>query len=286
MPNPLLSVVVPSYNSAKYIVECLESLRESRSSKVEYLLIDGGSTDSTMDIVESYKDLFSVIISEPDQGQSDAFNKGFALAKGEYFTWLNSDDVFCPGALTQAVEWIKKEHLPWYAANVVYMDSDSQITRCCQSGGFEGWALKFGVLNVFGPSTIFHRDLFDRLGGFREDFHYCMDTEYWWRIASSGIKYQRIPLYLWALRLHEDAKTASSITGGVDKMPIGMRDEISEYIFNYCPRTSKLMSRLGLLCVKSFRMINGSYLRSAFNTYRRRGLSISSLKSITEGSPN
>jgi glycosyltransferase involved in cell wall biosynthesis len=274
MPNPLLSVVVPSYNSAKYIGECLESLLASKSGEVEYLLIDGGSTDSTMEIVDSYKDLFSVIISEPDKGQSDAFNKGFALAKGEYFTWLNSDDVFCPGALIQAVEWIKKERLPWYAANVVYIDSESTITRCCQSGRFEKWALNFGILNVFGPSTIFSRNLFDKLGGFREDFHYCMDTEYWWRIAVTGVRYQRMPLYFWALRLHDEAKTAAPVLFGGDARPLGMTSENERYRDMYFPSVTTYVKKLGIVLARAGRIINLSYLKSIYSTYKYRGTKI------------
>jgi glycosyltransferase involved in cell wall biosynthesis len=148
--NPVLSIVVPSYNSELYIRECLESLRAAKSDRVEYILIDGGSSDNTMSIVEEYRDLFTVVISEKDKGQSDAFNKGFVLAKGEYLTWLNSDDVFAPGALDYVLSWIEKDRKPWYAANVVYIDSESKIIKCCQSGGFEKWALRFGVLNVFG----------------------------------------------------------------------------------------------------------------------------------------
>jgi GT2 family glycosyltransferase len=267
----LLSVVVPSYNSDKYIGECFECLRASKSCDVEYLLIDGGSTDSTMDIVESYKDLFSVIISEPDQGQSDAFNKGFALAKGEYFTWLNSDDVFCPGALTEAVEWIKKERLPWYAANVVYINAQSQITRCCQSGGFEGWALKFGVLNVFGPSTILRRDVYDKLGGFREDFHYCMDTEYWWRIANSGVKYERIPVYLWALRLHDDAKTAGAVLHGRSGRPARMVEENEIYKEIYFCSVPVWQRRIATFIARSIRVVKLYYIKSFIDTRRCEG---------------
>ena len=78
--NPVLSIVVPSYNSELYIRECLESLRAAKSDRVEYILIDGGSSDNTMSIVEEYRDLFTVVISEKDKVQSDAFNKGFVLA--------------------------------------------------------------------------------------------------------------------------------------------------------------------------------------------------------------
>jgi glycosyltransferase involved in cell wall biosynthesis len=280
MSRPLLSVVIPSFNSEKYIGDCLESLKKEASDRVELILMDGGSSDRTMELVEAYRDMFEIVISAADKGQSDAFNKGFALARGEYFTWLNSDDVFCPGALDRVLDEIALTKQPWYAANVVYIDKDSKVTRCCRSGAFEGFALNFGVLNVFGPSTIFHRDLYAELGGFREDFHFCMDTEYWWRIAGHGIRYQRLPVYLWALRLHEDAKTAASVKGGEDARPPGMRLDNERNREMYFPQVSRFKRRLGVLLVRCYRILNLSYLKSILSTYRYRGVRLDKVKSI------
>lgn len=274
--NPILSVVIPSYNSECYIRECLESLRAAKSARVEYILIDGGSTDNTMSIVEDYRDIFSVVISEKDKGQSDAFNKGFALAQGEYLTWLNSDDVFCSGSLEFSLDWIEKDKKPWYAANVLYFDKDSWITRCCQSGGFEKWALRFGVLNVFGPSTIFSRKLFQDLGGFGEDFHYCMDTEYWWRIASSGIQFDRIPTYLWALRMHDGAKTASVLMHS--HTPVAMLEERDLIRARYSPNMSKRLRALGIFLVRMYRILNGAYVKSYLDTRKYMKLDVRSFR--------
>ena len=261
---PILSVVIPCYNSELYIRECLDSLRSEKSDRVEYILIDGGSADGTMTIVEEYRDIFSVILSEKDNGQSDAFNKGFALAKGEYLTWLNSDDVFVPGALACVLSWIEKGRKPWYAANVMYIDQYSRIIRCCQSGGFEKWALRFGVLNVFGPSTIFSRKLFHDLGGFREELHYSMDTEYWWRIASKGIQFDRIPTYLWALRMHDGSKTASVFMHS--HTPAAMLKECDLIREEYTSDVRESLGRLGVLFVRVYRILSGSYVKSYLNT--------------------
>lgn len=280
MRNPLLSVVIPSYNSKLYITECLESLQREKTDQVEYILVDGGSTDGTMDIVEAYRSLFTVIISEPDRGQSDAFNKGFSIAKGEYFTWLNSDDVFCPGAIEQLITAISNGTKQWYTANVVYINANSKITRCCRSGAFEKFALSFGVLNVFGPSTIFHRDLYARLGGFREDFHFCMDTEYWWRLATNGIRYERLPIYLWALRLHEDAKTAASIQRGVDARPPGMKKENEHNRETYFPTVSTRMRKLGVILARGYRVLNLSYIKSLYSTFRYKGVGLDVLHRV------
>ena len=276
MSDLMLTVVVPSYNSAEYIEECLKSLEAEQSPDVEYILMDGGSTDETMKIVERYKGLFSLIVSEKDKGQSDAFNKGYAQAKGRYITWLNSDDVFCTGSLGRVVEVLKSGGASWYAANSVYIDADSKVTRCCQSGGFERSALRFGILNVFGPSTIVRRDLFIEAGEFREDFHFCMDTEYWWRLVSKGHEYERIPVYFWALRLHDSAKTASAITGEFDERPPRMQEEGAMLSDMYYPNRSQLKRDIGVLYVRILRVLNCSYIRSIMDTRNSQGKAISS----------
>lgn len=266
----LLSVVVPSFNSEKFLGETLLSIEANQHPNVEYIFVDGGSKDRTMEILKPYRHLFSTVISEPDQGQSDAFNKGFKLASGSYFTWLNSDDVFCAGAVGRLVDYIVDGQSQWYAANMLYIDSESKITRCCRSGPFEAWALKFGILNVFGPSSIFHRDLFHRFGDFRLDFHYCMDTEYWWRMATAGVVYERIPIYLWALRLHEGAKTASAVVGAFGEIPAGMSIDGELLRKTYYPY-GKMRRRFGRLLVRAYRVLNGSYIASILDTRRKAG---------------
>lgn len=271
MSRPLLSIVVPSFNSEKYIGECLLSLEREKNEQVEYILIDGGSTDRTLELVQPYRKMFTTIVSEPDSGQSDAFNKGFSQASGTYFTWLNSDDVLCPGSLNRALALIAAEPVQWYAANVVYINSESEIIRCCRSGAFEAFALNFGILNVFGPSTIFHRELFEQFGQFREDFHYCMDTEYWWRIASESIQYKRLPLYLWALRLHDEAKTAASVGGGLDARPPRMQVENNLNRVMYFSKVSEVKRMLGVFLVRVYRIFNLSYPKAYFSTFAYRG---------------
>lgn len=277
MDDVILSVVIPSYNSETYIGECLSSLREEKCSEVEYILIDGGSTDKTMAIVEGYRDMFSIIVSEPDTGQSDAFNKGYRKAKGRYITWLNSDDMFCAGSLAKVLKTLKHGTGRWYSANTVYIGPDSRILRCCQSGGFEGWALYFGILNVFGPSTIIRRDLFIEMGNFREDFHFCMDTEYWWRLAKAGETYERIPVYFWALRLHDAAKTACSVTGDFDKRPARMVEEGVLLKKMYYPDCSQLKRDLGVLYVRILRLLKLFYVRAILDTFRLSGKPVSKM---------
>ena len=277
MPEIILSIVIPSYNSEQFILPCLRSIEEEACDGVEFILIDGGSTDRTMGIVKRYEHLFTQIITEPDQGQSDAFNKGFKLARGKFLSWLNSDDVFCKGSLKRVVDFIKLGDMSWYVANSIYIDSNSKVLRCCQSGKFEHFALRFGLLSVFGPSTIISKNLFLKAGKFREDFHFCMDTEYWWRLVKLGYRYKRIPVYLWALRLHDSAKTASAITGEFNKRPCRMQKEGAIIGEVYYPNRSNRKHKIGVLLLRMYRFLNGSYVSAIRDTFKNRGRNVSEI---------
>lgn len=276
MSDYILTVIVPSYNSETYIEECLKSIEREAQDGVEFILVDGASSDQTMAIVRKYAHLFAHVVSERDSGQSDAFNKGFKLAKGKYLTWLNSDDVFCPGAMTLAVEVLSVSKKDWLVANSVYLDEVGHVTRCCRSGEFEQFAVKRGLLNVFGPSTFFTKTLFEELGDLAENYHFCMDTEYWWRIVHSGRTYERMNIYFWGLRLHSAAKTANVLL--VDECPLAMVEERERVAVKYYPTVSPEMRQATVKWVKIWRILNTSYLRSAWDTWKFRGKSFECLK--------
>lgn len=276
MSDFILTVVIPSYNSEAFIDECLKSIEREAQDGVEFILVDGASTDQTMGIVRKYAHLFAHVISERDSGQSDAFNKGFKLAKGKYLTWLNSDDVLCPGAVKRVVEELSVSKKDWLVANTVYLDEAGRVTRCCRSGGFEHFAVKRGLLNVFGPSTFFSKQLFEELGDLAEAYHFCMDTEYWWRIVASGRDYERINVYFWGLRLHSAAKTANVIL--LNEVPSAMVAEREKIASKYYPSVSPVMKRYAVHFVRLWRILNTSYLRSAWDTLKFRGKRFESLE--------
>lgn len=276
MSDFILTVVVPSYNSEAFIEECLKSIQREAQDSVEFILVDGASSDQTMAIVGKYAHLFTHIISERDSGQSDAFNKGFKLATGKYLTWLNSDDMLCVGSLKRAVENLSVSKKDWLVANSVYLDEAGCVTRCCASGGFENFAVQRGLLNVFGPSTFFSKDLFLELGDLAETYHFCMDTEYWWRIVASGRDYERMDLYFWGLRLHSLAKTANVLL--LNECPPAMVEEREKIALNYYPTVSPAMRRSAVQMARIWRILNTSYLQSAWDTLRFKNKKIEFLK--------
>jgi GT2 family glycosyltransferase len=264
MDSTTLSIIIPNYNSGEYSKDCIASLRKEKTEGVEYLLIDGGSDDISIDLFRDSQRLFTVLLSEKDSGQSEAINKGFGLAKGRYLTWLNADDRLHPGSLKKLIKFLNTTEENWITCNSVYIDANSRCIKCCRSGGFERFAVNGGILNVFGPSSIIKNEVFRHAGGLRTDFHFCMDTEYWWRLVKFGYAYIRFPQYLWELRLHENAKTANVILNKkIDRKMQSERKLIQEmYFSNVSERDVKETVRK----VKLWRILNGSYPKAFLDT--------------------
>ncbi len=179
--NPLVSVVTPSYNSAAYIGATLESIQIQDYPAIEHIVIDGGSTDGTLEILARYPQL--VWTSEPDKGQSDALNKGFRRAQGEIIGWLNADDTYQPGAISTAVTY--------FLAHPQTMAVYSECRVIDEAGHFlhfygtEDFDLRTLLLHDYipQPTVFFRREVLDTVGLLNEKLHYVMDWEYWLRIG-------------------------------------------------------------------------------------------------------
>jgi glycosyltransferase involved in cell wall biosynthesis len=199
----LVSVVTPSYNQARYVRESIESVRAQTYPQVEHIVVDGESTDGTVDILREYDGLHW--ISEPDRGQSHALNKGFALAGGDVFGWLNADDAYEPTAIENAVAALQDAGLVY--GDVTRVDDDGVNPRRIRSRpSFDLWTeLNLGC-GIYSPAVFFTREAFEAVGGIDESLHLTMDYDLWLRIG------KRFPVRhvdeVWATqRLHPEAKT-------------------------------------------------------------------------------
>ncbi|MCM1163357.1 MAG: glycosyltransferase [Muribaculaceae bacterium] len=203
-----ISIIIPSFNQAEYLDEALLSVFNQDYTNYEVIVMDGGSTDGSVDVIRRYESRLAHWQSAPDGGQSEAINNGFRRAKGEFVTWLNSDDVMMPGTL-RAIDRAAHRYpsTDFYLGNVVWIDSKGVIIR---SGLIEGesafWNKRFQFSNG-GPSAFVRRSVFDEIGYLREDFGYAMDTEFWKRLIATGHPFRRIGRYCWAFRCHELSKT-------------------------------------------------------------------------------
>ena len=203
--HPLVSVVTPSLNQASYLREAIESVRAQSYPCIEHIVVDGGSTDGTLAILQEYDRVRW--ISEPDSGQSHALNKGFAGAHGDIFGWLNADDAYPPHAIAEAVEALSVGDVALVYADVTRVNDDWVNPRQIGSRPrFELWTeLNLGC-GIFSPAVFFTRAAYEAVDGIDESLHLTMDYDLWLKIG--GRFGARRVDSAWGLqRIHDDAKT-------------------------------------------------------------------------------
>ena len=206
----LVSIVTPSYNQARYLEETMRSVLEQDYPHIEYIVVDGGSTDGSREIIEKYAERLAWWVSEKDRGQTDAINKGFARARGEVLAWLNSDDTYQPGAIREAVEFLRANPqvgLVYGAAN--YIDEHGRVIGRFPAAQTDYRRLRQGYVHIPQQSAFFRADLWRKVGPLDDSFYFAMDYDLWVRLArEASIVY--LPR-VWAnFRLHSDAKTIAA----------------------------------------------------------------------------
>ncbi len=145
---------------------------------------------------------------ETDSGQSDALNKGFAKAKGEWLFWLNADDVLLPGALKKVLDRINRiDRINWIAGDTVYLDEKGIVKDVRTDAKWRSWFGKHLSVWTGGPSAFFRRELWEMRGGFAADLKYAMDIDLWTRWAKAGERFVGLGEYVWGFRMHEGSKT-------------------------------------------------------------------------------
>jgi len=207
-----LSVVTPSLNQARYLRECLASVRiaaaQTSPHAVEHIVIDGGSTDETLEILRAAPDIRW--ISEPDTGQSQAINKGLAMATGDILAYLCADDLYEPSALKRILDaFTADDTTDVVYADYFFLEGDSGRKRRKSAAKFSPDTLRNH--NPLGqPAVWWRRRVYEKFGGFDESLHYCLDHEYWLRLGPR-VHWQYIDEPLAVSRLHADAKTSRQL---------------------------------------------------------------------------
>lgn len=205
-----VTVVTPSFNQAEFLEETILSVLNQDYADIEYLIMDGGSTDGSVDIIRKYENRLAGWVSEKDKGQTDAINKGFARATGDVLAWLNSDDTYQPGAISEAVKLLD-EHPRW---GMVYGDTCFIDENGHQIGKFPALQtdyekLRQGYVHIPQQASFFRSDLWKKVGPLDPSFYFAMDYDLWVRLAriSDLVYVQRT----WAnFRLHTRGKTIAA----------------------------------------------------------------------------
>ena len=207
MERPLVSIVTPSYNQAEYLEETIQSVFSQTYTPLEYLIVDGGSTDGSKAIIQKHAHRLAWWVSEPDNGQTDAINKGFAHARGEIFAWLNADDLYEPQAVDEAVQFLENNpHIGMVYGDALLIDKRGEIIGKFPARQTDYQRLRRGSVHIPQQAAFFRASVWHEVAPLDTSFFFAMDYDLWVRIAK---KYplQYLPRTWAKFRIHEAAKT-------------------------------------------------------------------------------
>ena len=206
----LISIVTPSYNQSRYLEQTIQSVLAQGYPNIEYMVVDGGSTDDTLNVIRKYESRLAWWVSERDQGQTDAINKGFGRARGDILAWINSDDTYEPGALAAAACYLQDHpEVGMVYADCNYIDESGNVVGKFKAAQTDHRLLRRGYTHIPQQTMFLRADLWKQVGPLDPSFYFAMDYDLWIRIsARAEIKY--VP-QVWAnFRLHTSGKTILS----------------------------------------------------------------------------
>jgi glycosyltransferase involved in cell wall biosynthesis len=184
MPSANVSTITPSFNQARFLPATLASVAAQDYPAIEHLVIDGGSTDGSVEILRAARGI--TWVSEPDHGQVDALNKGFAMARGEILAWLNSDDTINRDCVRLAVETLERTGADLVYGDLDIVDEDGKLLRPFRGIPFDLPILLYGINYIGQQTTFFRRSLLEKAGPLRPEFDNAFDYELWLRMARHG----------------------------------------------------------------------------------------------------
>jgi glycosyltransferase involved in cell wall biosynthesis len=221
-----VSVVTPSYNQGRFIKATIDSVLSQHGAPIEYFVMDGGSKDETVDVLKSYGDRIHWV-SEKDKGQTDAINKGLRLATGDIVAYLNSDDVYLPGAVAKAVEVFERNpDVDFVYGDFNAIDEKGAVIDRVMTIPYDPEILLYDANYICQPASFYRRTLLDKIGLFDDSLRFLMDYEFFLRASKRGVGFRMIPQTLAAIRFHGDCKTLSD---GVHPWQDERRRLIAEY---------------------------------------------------------
>jgi glycosyltransferase involved in cell wall biosynthesis len=232
MNYPKISVVTPSLNQGKFIEATIQSILNQNYSNLEYIIIDGGSTDDTVSIIKKYDKELAYWVSEPDRGQTEAINKGIKKATGDIIAYLNSDDQYLPGAFDIVRTLFAHSQRTWVAGSRITefrqgVETDRPIGNFLEykedGSALREWVPKLpaskleAVISPWGvpqQANFWRKELFEKYGGFREDMHYAFDTEFQVRLFVNDEVPIILTLPLAKAIIHDESKSGLSKGSG------------------------------------------------------------------------
>jgi len=248
MDYPRISIVTPSFNQGKFIRQTIDSVLEQDYPNLEYMIIDGGSTDNTIEILQSYGNRINWV-SEKDQSQADAINKGLSMTSGEILAYINSDDCFLPDVFDLVAQEFSQTGCLWLSGDYRIVDQDSREIQGFIVGYKRFWR-KFSSKRVLSllnyivqPSTFWHRDIWNLIGPFDINLRYVMDYDFWMRairIEPPLILDQTLSRF----RIHKSSKGGSQFQKQFDEEIKVLRHYSNNFVIDWLHQSHNYLIKL------------------------------------------
>ncbi|MCL0038045.1 glycosyltransferase [Thermodesulfovibrionales bacterium] len=245
---PKISIVTPSYNQGQFLERTILSVLNQNYPNLEYTIIDGGSTDRSVEIIKKYEKYLAYWVSEKDKGQSEAINKGFQKSTGGILAWLNSDDTYLPNALQSVVVFFEQHpHADMLYGRCHMMDRDDKIFQEAKTMPFNLSDYAYGLFTIPQQAAFWRREIFFKAGMLNAENSTCMDGELWVDFAKNKADIIHVNGFLAAFRLHRQ-----SISGSGKYNDQYQRDKakILYGILGYCPSFSRMLLQRVVLILK------------------------------------
>jgi glycosyltransferase involved in cell wall biosynthesis len=266
---PKINIVTPSFNQGKFLEETIQSILNQNYQNLEYFVVDGGSTDNSVDIIKKYANRINWWVSEPDKGQSDAINKSFQKTKGDWLCWVNSDDILLPRALGKVAETFNlNPSADVITGNVLYINQNNIITRCVKVPKVSWFFYRHSVGSFVAPAVFFKRSLYEKVGGLDIKLHYSMDLDLWHKFRLAGAKIYHIREYLGGFRIHQSSKTGPRMLGTKKYFE---HPETTQIRKKYIPGVQKNTIRVFRVLYKLRQLANFNYLRGWIDLQKWKG---------------
>lgn len=268
---PKISIVTPSFNQSEFLERTILSVLNQNYPNLEYIIIDGCSNDGSVEIIKKYEKFLTYWVSEKDNGQTDAINKGFCKSSGEILAYLNSDDTYLPEAFFSVVEGFRKNPFAdLIFGNVNYIDTNDNWKGECRFTKFNFTTLIYEGGNLNQPGAFWTKKIYDKVGGFNTKYLFCMDFDFFCRVAESG-NLKHITKHIANFRYHKNSKSSTIIDVGEVE-----HEEIAKRYRRY---NSKIYLKYMRMFCKGRRLIY--YISSRDVDYAMNGL-IKSIRKITK----
>jgi len=207
----LVSIITPTLNQAQFLGKNILSIKNQDYLFIEHIIVDGGSTDNTLEIIKKYERAYNLRwISEKDEGCADAMNKGFKMAKGDIFCWLDADDTYLPGRIRKVVEVFQKHpEIDIVFGDILIADQNDKIIGYTKHTNFDFEMLVYIGMNLSTQATFWRQTLFDKLKGFNKKYLRCADYDFFLKAATSGARFYHLRDFLGIYRHHSQQLSRS-----------------------------------------------------------------------------